>query len=203
MCSFSINIFNIMLNNLSNIASKLSVLKLAIIVLFAFIFNLAASEWLNASYIESKFPVPYYEAQLSFDHLKLKAWYAFLISKGTLSNYVQTQHIDFVFIVSVLFLHFFALLFVAKLIPSTVKWHQLTLMAALLSTIAPLSDALENVVSYLMLSNPLNFSSYLALIYSSFAATKFAFFVFAYVAAIAGIAVVLYFGVMARFRLKA
>jgi hypothetical protein len=191
-----------MLNNLSKIVSKLSVLKLVILVLSAFMFNLAASEWLNASYIDSKFPVPYYEAQLSFDHLKLKAWYAVLISKGTLSNYVQTQHIDFVFIISVLLLHFFALLFVAKLIPSKGKWHKFMLMAAPLSTIAPLSDALENVVSYLMLMNPRGFSSYLAVIYSSFAATKFAFFVFAYVAVIAGFAVALYFGAKTRFGLN-
>lgn len=191
-----------MLNNLSNFLSKLSILKLGLIVLMAFAFNLAASEWLNVSYSNSKFPVPYFEAQLSFDHLKLKAWYSVLIAKGTLSTYVQTQHIDFVFIVSVLLLHFFALLFVAKLIPSTTKWHKFTLVAALLSTIAPLSDALENLVSYLMLMNPLDFSSYLALIYSSFAATKFAFFVFAYVAVIVGFVVALYFGAKTRFRLK-
>lgn len=192
-----------MLNHLSNIVSKQSLLKLIIIVLLAFAFNLVATEWLNASYSSSQFPVPYFEAQLSFDHLKLKAWYAALIAKGTLSTYIQTQHIDFVFIVSVLFLHFFALLFVAKLIPTGSKWHKLALIAAVLSAIAPLADALENLVSYLMLMNPLDFSSYLAIVYSSFAAIKFAFFTFAYVAAIVGFVVALYFGANTRFRLKA
>ncbi len=181
-----------MLNHLSNVVSKLSVLKLAVIVLLAFAFNLAASEWLNASYSSSQFPVPYFEAQLSFDHLKLKAWYAELIAKGTLSTYIRTQHIDFVFIVSVLFLHFFAILFVAKLIPIGSKWHKLALIAALLSAIAPLADALENLVSYLMLTNPLDFNSYLAIIYSSFAAIKFGFFTFAYVAVIVGLLVALF-----------
>lgn len=181
-----------MLKNLSSFVSKLGVLKLGLIVLIAFAFNLAASEWLNASYSSSQFPVPYFEAQLSFDHLKLKAWYASLITKGTLSTYIQTQHIDFVFVISVLFLHFFALLFVAKLIPTGSKWHKLTLIAALFSAIAPLADAFENLVSYLMLMNPLNFNSYLAIIYSSFAAIKFAFFTFAYVAAIAGLMVALF-----------
>ena len=171
-----------MLNHLSNFVSKQSALKLGIIVLFAFAFNLAASQWLNASYASSKFPVPYFEAQLSFDHLKLKTWYAALTALGTLSIYTQTQHIDFVFIISVLLLHFFALLFAAKLIPASSKWHKLSLIAALASTIAPLADALENLVSYLMLLNPIDFNSYLALIYSSFAAVKFAFFTFAYIA---------------------
>ncbi len=171
-----------MLNHLSNFVAKQSVIKLSTVVLLAFAFNLAASQWLNASYASSKFPVPYFEAQLSFDHLKLKTWYAALIAKGTLSAYIQTQHIDFVFIISVLLLHFFALLLVAKLIPAISQWHKLSLIAALLSTIAPLADALENLVSYLMLLNPIDFNSDLALIYSSFAAIKFAFFTFAYIA---------------------
>ena len=180
-----------MLNNLSNFVFKLGVLKLGVIVLMALAFNLVATEWLNASYSSSKFPVPYFEAQLSFDHLKLKAWYSALIVMGTLSTYIQTQHIDFVFIVSVLFLHFFALLLVAKLIPKSSKWHKITLIAALLSTIAPLADALENLVSYRMLMNPLDFNSYLAIVYSSFAAIKFAFFTFAYVAAIVSLLIAL------------
>lgn len=178
-----------MLNHLSNFVSKQSALKLIIVVLFAVAFNFAASEWLNASYASSKFPVPYFQAQLSFDHLKLKAWYATLIAEGTLSIYLQTQHIDFVFIVSVLFLHFLSLLLAAKLIPTNSQWHKLTLIAALLSTIAPLADALENLVSYLMLLNPLDFRSDLALIYSSFAAIKFAFFTFAYIAVMVSLVV--------------
>ena len=60
-------------------------------------------------------------------------------------------------------------------------------ICALISAIAPFSDQLENLVSYIMLANPNSFADSLAYIYSSFAATKFAFFVFAYVAAPLGL----------------
>ena len=60
------------------------------------------------------------------------------------------------------------------------------LWAALLSPLAPILDALENLVSFVMLSQPLSFEPALALIYSALAAGKFAMFTFAYVAGGAG-----------------
>lgn len=67
-------------------------------------------------------------------------------------------------------------------------------VCALISAIAPISDQLENLVSYVMLANPADFADVLAYIYSSFAATKFAFFVFAYIVAPLGLIV----GVISR-----
>ena len=60
-------------------------------------------------------------------------------------------------------------------------------ICALISAIAPIADQLENLVSYVMLANPRDFADSLAYIYSSFAAIKFAFFVFAYVTAPVGL----------------
>ena len=59
--------------------------------------------------------------------------------------------------------------------------------AAMLSIIAPMADALENGISYIMLANPANFAESLAWVYSSVAAIKFAMFTFAYLAAILGL----------------
>jgi hypothetical protein len=61
------------------------------------------------------------------------------------------------------------------------------LWAALLSSLAPILDALENLLSFVMLSQPLSFEPALALIYSALAAGKFAMFTFAYVAGGAGV----------------
>lgn len=61
--------------------------------------------------------------------------------------------------------------------------------AALLSTMAPLADTLENLVSYFMLSEPVDFPDHLAWVYSGFAALKFGAFTFAYVAAIGGLVI--------------
>jgi hypothetical protein len=155
---------------------------LALVVLAALVFNLQASAWLNDSYALSRFPVPYFQAQLSFDASAIKGWYAQLIDMGTLDIYVRTQHIDFLFIVSVLLLHVSALLLVSRLFPAESCGRRWMVGAALLSASAPAFDALENAVSYLMLANPLDFADGLALLYSSLAALKFAIFTFAYVA---------------------
>ncbi len=169
-------------------AAGLSTRALAVAVVPALALNLFASRILGASYAASQFPVPYQVAQLSFDHHKLKGWYAFLIERGTLDAYLQTQHIDFIFIVSVFLLHLLALLLIARLFPAASKQRRWMETAAVLSTLAPIADALENLVSYLMLAQPLDFHPGLALVYSSLAALKFAMFTFAYAAAVLGLA---------------
>ncbi len=162
-------------------------LILGLLTLLAFAFNYWASTTLTASYIESKFPVPYYVAQLSFSPEKLKAWYSILQEQGTFDVYVLTQHIDSLFILSTLLLHCFVLVLISRLFAANSKGRKIMVVCALISSIAPISDQLENLVSYIMLANPDNFVDGLAYIYSSFAATKFAFFVFAYVVAPVGL----------------
>lgn len=160
---------------------------LFVLTLMAFAFNYWASATLTASYIESKFPVPYYVAQLSFNAEQLKAWYSTLQQMGTFDVYVLTQHIDSLFILSVLMLHCFVLALISRLFAANSKGRKIMVVCALISAIAPISDQLENLVSYIMLANPTDFADALAYIYSSFAVTKFAFFVFAYIAAPLGL----------------
>jgi hypothetical protein len=62
----------------------------------------------------------------------------------------------------------------------------------LLSTMAPIFDVLENLVSFAMLADPRAFDPALALVYSSLAAGKFAMFTFAYLAAPIGLVGALY-----------
>ncbi len=162
-------------------------LTLILLTPAAFLFNLWASKTLTASYIASKFPAPYFVAQLSFNPEQLKAWYSSLIELGTFDVYVRTQHIDSLFILSVLMLHGFALVLISRMFAANTKGRKIMVICALISTIAPIADQLENLVSYVMLANPRDFADSLAYIYSSFAAIKFAFFVFAYVTAPVGL----------------
>jgi hypothetical protein len=157
-------------------------LAVAVALLVSYLFYFYASSTLTQSYQDSLFPVPYYEAQMSFDADKIKGWYAFLIEHNTFDKYLYTQHIDFIFMVSVLLLHFFALLLVSRLFPSTSRWRTGMIVCAIASSLAPIADALENLVSYIMLADPLQFPAYLVYIYSSFAVLKFSMFVFAYAA---------------------
>lgn len=162
-------------------------LTLILLTPAAFLFNLWASKTLTASYIASKFPVPYFVAQLSFNPEQLKAWYSSLIELGTFDVYLRTQHIDSLFILSVLMLHGFALVLISRMFAANTKGRKIMVICALISAIAPIADQLENLVSYVMLANPRDFADSLAYIYSSFAAIKFAFFVFAYFTAPVGL----------------
>jgi hypothetical protein len=161
---------------------RLSTATLAIVASVSLVLNLAATAWLNASYAASGFPVPYHVAQLSFNAQRIKGWYAFLIEKGTLGVYWQTQFIDFAFIATVLVLHVSVLWLVSRLFAPGTRGRRWMLAVAALSAIAPLADAAENGVSFLMLADPSGFADGLALVYSSLAAVKFAFFTLAYVA---------------------
>ena len=182
-----------MIKSFSHVQLKLTGVQLTVIALVALTGNVWATKLLDTAYAASRFPVPYWQAQLSFDHLKLKGWYEFLIQQQTLDLYVHTQLIDFIFIASVLILHAAALLALSRAMPSHSNARQALVWAALISAIAPLADAVENGISFIMVANPTGFEPLLAIAYSSVAAIKFGMFTFAYLAAAGGVVAALYY----------
>ncbi len=87
----------------------------------------------------------------------------------------------------VLVLHLAVLVLVSRMLPAASEARSFMIWAALLSTLAPAFDALENLVSFVMRAEPLSFEPALALHYSTLAAGKFAMFAFAYVAVFVGV----------------
>lgn len=191
-----------MIKTFSRLQSSLTGFQLTAITLVSLTFNLWATSILNAAYAASGFPVAYWQAQLSFDHEKLKGWYGFLLDNQTLDLYLRAQMIDFIFIASVFVLHTAILLALSRASPPQSKARQALVWAALLSAIAPLADAIENGVSFIMLANPTGFEPFLAIAYSSVAAIKFGMFTFAYFAAAGGLVAALYY-LVARARQRA
>lgn len=61
-----------MFSTFSRLQANLSTLQWVAIALIALLFNLWATDLLNVAYAASGFPVPYWEAQISFDHQRLK-----------------------------------------------------------------------------------------------------------------------------------
>ena len=167
--------------------ASLSTVQLALIVVAGLVLNFWATDVLNSAYAASGFPVPYWEAQLSFDHLKVKGWYQVLLGQGGLGPYLHAQYVDFLFIASVLVLHVSVLLLISRAHPVSSTGRKLMILAAGLSALAPAFDALENFVSFIMLGQPSSFWAGWAVLYSSLAAAKFAMFTFAYLAAPAGV----------------
>ena len=153
----------------------------------------AAGMVLNASYSESRFPVPYYVGQTTFDAAVTKSHYAQLIEMGTLDIFVRTQLIDFAYMITM----FVTLLMFGGAAARLLKWrfntHWLTGIALgvmWLTSLGPIFDALENAVSFVMLADPLGFPDWLIYPYSSFAVVKFALIGFGHVWAVLVLAAV-------------
>lgn len=133
-----------------------------------------SSHFLEKSYIQSKFPVNYFEQQTSFDAVKMKEWYAFMIQEGTFDIYLRTQFIDFAFIAMVILAGYTVWALIANLHPHGNFFNKWGQRLAFALPLAGGFDILENLVSFFMIANPENFADALLLPYSSFAVLKFA-----------------------------
>lgn len=130
--------------------------------------------WLDASYAASRHPVGYAKGQLAFDAAQIERHYAHMINEGTLAIYWRTQIIDFAFIAAIMVLSVLLGTFVARLGGPGSHGARLGLGAAVLGLAGGMMDVMENLVSFIMLANPTSIAQPVALIYSSFAALKFA-----------------------------
>ncbi|MCH8466214.1 MAG: hypothetical protein LAT78_06560 [Roseinatronobacter sp.] len=129
---------------------------------------------LDSSYVAARHPVDYAAGQLAFDAQKIEGYYAHMIAEGTLEIYWQTQFIDFAFIAAIMVLSVLLGTFVARLSGPGGYGARLGIGAAVLGVAGAAMDVMENLGSFLMLADPGNIAQPLALIYSSFAALKFA-----------------------------
>lgn len=132
-----------------------------------------ASYILEGLYVKSKFSVPYFVAQTSFDVRKIKGWYQELLDFGTMDIYYQTQYFDFVFIATVIAVGFFVWMFFGSLLSKNSWLYKKRYYLSIFLPLAGLFDILENIVSFLMLANPISFNDGLVYFYSGFASLKF------------------------------
>ncbi|EDY83635.1 hypothetical protein VDG1235_3262 [Verrucomicrobiia bacterium DG1235] len=157
----------------------------------------AAQVWLDGFYARSKFPVPFYVGQTRFDAVEVKGYYAHMLDQRTLGIYVQTQLVDYVFMAASLV--FLTILGGAALrtLPRALHGTRLFGFAKAMVWVMPLApvfDALENLVSFVMLANPTGFADWLALPYSAFAVMKFAVFAIGYLWAVACVLILAGYG---------
>ena len=131
-----------------------------------------AQSVLNVFYARSLYPVAYFVGQTSFDAEKLEGWYQAMDKAGTLGVYWQTQFVDFAFIAATALLHYWLLLLVTRLLPVG-RWRRIGLAAVGIGLLAPAFDVLENLLSFIALSNTTEILPVTAIVYSSFASLKF------------------------------
>ena len=132
-----------------------------------------ALSWVNGSYERSRHPVDFMTGQTAFDAAAVKGWYAAMIEAGTFDIYFRTQLIDFVFIASMLVFGYVAGTFVARLALPGGWAAKIGMAAAFLIPLGAGFDAIENLISFVMIADPVEFAAWIALPYSGFAVAKF------------------------------
>jgi hypothetical protein len=136
---------------------------------------------LDKSYAASQYPVPYYVGQTAFRGEVLKSYYAHMLEAQTLDIYWSTQFIDFGFIATIFIAGFTVSFYLARLNKHVPILYKLSLAAALLIPLGAIFDAIENIISFVMLMQPSSFPNWIAFIYSSVAVLKFAAIIIGYV----------------------
>lgn len=145
--------------------------------------------WLDHLYSLSQFPVSFFVGQTTFDAQELKSYYAVLIERGTLGRYVWVQIADYLFMLTVFVAHFALMAAAYRSLPEQVTLKKFARAMIFIGPMAAGFDALENLVSFMMLSNPQDFSVWLVYPYSSFASIKFVIFGATYLWALAAIVI--------------
>ena len=167
-----IKAMRIRFNKLEERFNQLSIYIHALLALIALIAARVTLTLFENSYAASQHPVPFYVGQTSFSDEKLKGYYATMIESGTLDIYWSTQFIDFLYITSVFLAGIIVSFFLARLNKNNPLFLRLSLVAAIAIPIGAVFDALENVTSFIRLSQPTSFPNWIALIYSGFAVLK-------------------------------
>lgn len=129
---------------------------------------------LDASYSASRHPVDYATGQTTFDATRIKEFYAYMQTEGTLDIYYQTQLIDFAFLTLLGLTGLLLGTLVSRAARDSSWARRAGLVAAALFVTGAGMDAFENLTSFVMLNDPSGFADWLALPYSSFAVAKFA-----------------------------
>lgn len=167
------NFITKLLISLQQRIASLSLIVHGLLAFGAFMLLGFVNSTLDASYADSKFPVPYGVGQTTFDGELLKSYYQFMIEQDTLGIYWRTQFIDFGFIASMFIVGLLIPTLLRRIaFPSTWAYSILT-WAGILIPMGAIFDAIENLNSFIMLVQPQTFPNWLALPYSAFAAIKF------------------------------
>lgn len=127
---------------------------------------------LNSSYEASGHPVGYAEGQLAFSGSTIKGYSAHMTGLGTLDTYVATQLIDFAFIASMVAIGVFVATGIARGLSGT-RAASAASLAGVLFIVGSGFDAVENLISFVMLTDPSGFPDAIALPYSLAAALRF------------------------------
>ena len=160
----------------NNIAPMVSTWKWWMAGGFAVLIQQLTMGWLNGLYEATEFPVSYMVGQTAFSGELIKSYYAVLLEKGTFESYINVQLVDYLFMVTVFMSHALVCIAIYLSVPNKPWLKSLAWTMVILTPLAAVADAFENLVSFFMLADPDGFANWLAYPYSAFAVLKFALF---------------------------
>ncbi len=123
-----------------------------------------------------------------------------MIENDTLNVFWQTQVIDFAYIIATFVFTLVVMAAIYKTLSFSSRLQDFSWLMVLLMPLNSVFDAMENLVSFLMLSDPTDFADWLIIPYSSFAATKFVLYLIGYLWIV--IALIIRFTIGRRVRLS-
>ncbi|UJF33535.1 hypothetical protein [Paenibacillus hexagrammi] len=180
---------------------KIKVRYLLLLFPLVFIFKKVVNDALDRMYAKSLYPVPFYKGQMTFNASELAGYYRFMVEHGSLSIYLQTQWFDFVFIAATFLMHGAVGLLMWKLHLNHRINRRLAAGILFSGLAAPVFDVLENAVSFYFIAYPNEITNPLTILYSTFAAAKFALFGVTYVGVTVSAASWLWMAVVKSLRL--
>jgi len=166
-----------MKNKLDSFADNFSTKNYIIVLAVSLVGFIFSNVYLGILFEKTGYPVQLIVSQTRFSASMLKSDFSVLIEKGTLGDYILIQYLDVGIMISTAVFFTMLTLFFVRKIKSGSSWRKWGLWAALLFPISSLLDGIENTFLLIMLSNPLQFSDWLAISYSSSALLKLGLFV--------------------------
>lgn len=157
---------------LRQLSTKMLSLTCFITFILAVYFNVIATQ----EFFRARYPVSLIEGQLAFSGTMMKAHHQTLIAQGTMDIYRNVQYLDFgLMLFTGLFLALSVLLVTTGHQTHTI-WRRFGVIGAIIIFVPSIMDAIENCFLLIMLSNPLSFPNWLAIVYSSAALAKLVIF---------------------------
>lgn len=162
----------------------------SVLVALALALMMGVNGELQNRYDATGYPVTFFEGQTTFSGTAVKGHWAELAQLGTLEAFAQVQQFDFIFMACVAAFGVLGGLLIMRLTSGRLgRTIGCTTVAAAIT--GALSDALENVVSFVMLADPTGFADALAIVHSGFAVLKFAGMTVAMLAGTVGAVIVI------------
>ncbi len=145
-----------------------------ILAIFGIIFFIVIITFMIIFYELSGYPVSFFESQLSFSGSVIKSHFS-VMNPEELNYYLIWVIIDYGFMFGFAIIYFSFGLILARKFDINSRWRKLGIIGALLGLLYFCCDAIENILIFAMLTNPLGFPDIWAVVHSWIALVKFIF----------------------------